>query len=122
MLIYRTTNSGSSWSKPSALYVQGRSATKPWIVYSATGVLGVGWRGTTSSGSYGFYAAFSRDNGAHWTSRRISRADSPSNDTLWVAGDDTSAIAMTRTTLLATWGDWRGNELHTWWGGLPLTH
>jgi hypothetical protein len=121
MLVYRTTDSGRSWSKPSVLYVQGRSASKPWIAYSAAGVLGVGWRGTTSSGSYGFYAAFSRDNGARWTIRRISRGDSPSNDALWVAGDDTSAIAMTGQTLYATWGDWRGNELHTWWGGLPLT-
>ena len=71
--------------------------------------------------SYGFYAAFSRDNGAHWTTRRISRADSPTNDTLWVAGDDTSAVTLTGSILYATWGDWRGNELHTWWGGLPLT-
>ena len=120
MLVYRTTDTGRTWSKPSVVYVQGRSASKPWIVYSDSGVLGVGWRGATANGDYGFYAAFSRDNGADWTIRRLSRADSPTNDTLWVAGDDTSAVTMTGSTLYATWGDWRGHELHTWWGGLPL--
>ncbi|HMC70240.1 MAG TPA: hypothetical protein VKJ07_13880, partial [Mycobacteriales bacterium] len=29
MLVYRTTDGGRSWSKPSELYVQGRSASKP---------------------------------------------------------------------------------------------
>jgi hypothetical protein len=120
MLVYRTPDAGRTWSKPSVLEVQGRTASKPWITYNDAGLLGVGWRGVTSDGSYGFYAAYSRDGGAHWTIRRISRADSPTNDQVWVAGDDTSAITLTGSTLYASWGDWRGHELHTWWGGLPL--
>ncbi|HET7531030.1 MAG TPA: sialidase family protein [Mycobacteriales bacterium] len=122
MLVYRTPDAGRSWSKPSVVYVQGRSASKPWISYSGSGVLAVGWRGMRPDGSYGFYGAYSRDGGAHWTIRRISRGDSPTNDQVWVAGDDTSAIVLTGTMLYAAWGDWRGHELHTWWGGIPLTH
>jgi hypothetical protein len=120
LVVYRTRDAGRSWTKPSHLSIQGRGVAKPWMEYSASGVLGVGWRGTTDDGGYGFYAAFSTDHGRHWAIRRISRADSPSNDQIWVAGDDTSAVTLTDTMLFATWGDWRGHELHTWWGGTPL--
>jgi hypothetical protein len=27
---------------------------------------------------------------------------------------------LTDTMLVATWGDWRGHEMHTWWGGFPI--
>jgi photosystem II stability/assembly factor-like uncharacterized protein len=120
MQIFRTADAGRTWSKPSTLSVADRGVEKPWIAYSPSGVLGVGWRATNSDGGYGFYGAVSRDNGATWTTRRISRADSPSTDLLYAAGDDTSAIVMTDSMLLGTWGDWRGHEMHTWWGGLPL--
>ena len=118
--VYRTPDAGRTWSKPSRISIQGRGVAKPWLAYSPHGVLGVGWRGTKDDGSYGFYAAISYDHGGHWSTRRISTADSPSNDQIWVAGDDTSAVTLTDTMLFATWGDWRGHELHTWWGGTPL--
>lgn len=120
ILVYRTSDAGRTWSKPGVLYVQGRTASKPWIDYSRSGVLGVGWRGVTSDGSYGFYVAVSHDNGATWRMHRLSAADSPSNDAVWVAGDDTSAVTLTGSMLYAAWGDWRGHELHTWWGGVAL--
>jgi len=120
LLVYRTPDAGRTWSKPSAFAIQGRGVSKPWIAYSSRGIVGVGWRGTKSDGSYGFYAAVSRDSAKTWRLHRISRSDSPSNDPLWVAGDDTSSVVLTDTMLFAAWGDWRGSELHTWWGGAPL--
>lgn len=88
--------------------------------YSRSGVLGIGWRATQSDGSYGFYGAASYDGGTTFSVKRISRADSPPNDRIWVAGDDTSAMTIANGRLYATWGDWRGGSLQTWWGGFPL--
>jgi hypothetical protein len=117
LAVYRTKNAGRRWMPPSSISVQGRGATKTWIEYSPTGVLGVGWRATNSDGSYGFYGAVSYDSGTTWSVQRISRQDSPTTDPLWVAGDDTSAITLAHSRFYATWGDWRGGGLHTWWGG-----
>jgi hypothetical protein len=122
LVVYRTRNAGRSWHAPASFSVPGRGVTKTWMAYSRKGVLGVGWRGTNSDGSYGFYAATSHDQGKSWKLTRISRTDSPPNDYVWVAGDDTSAITVTDTKFYATWGDWRGHELHTWWGGFALNN
>jgi hypothetical protein len=62
----------------------------------------------------------SYDHGSTFTIHRISKADSPPNDPLWVAGDDTSTIALTNSMFYASWGDWRGGSLQTWWGGFPI--
>ncbi len=120
LLVFRTANAGKSWSMGGSLSVPGRGVSKIWLAYSPHGVLGVGWRGTNSDGTYGFYGAVSADNGTTFTMHRISRTDSPRTDPLWVAGDDTSAIWLTDDRFYATWGDWRGGSLQTWWGGFPI--
>jgi hypothetical protein len=119
LLLYRTFDAGQTWSAPTKFGVPGRGVAKTWMAYSPSGVLGVGWRSTKGNG-YGFYGAVSYDHGQTFTVQRISKADSPPTDPLWVAGDDTSSIVLTDDAFYATWGDWRGGSLQTWWGGFPL--
>jgi hypothetical protein len=119
LLLYRTLDAGRTWSAPTKFGVPGRGVSKTWLAYSPTGVLGVGWR-STKGNRYGFYGAVSYDNGQTFTIHRISTHDSPPTDPLWVAGDDTSTIVLTKDRFLASWGDWRGGSLQTWWGGFPI--
>jgi hypothetical protein len=118
--VYRSTDGGRRWGRTSVIHVPGRGASKLWLDWSRRGVLGVGWRATTSDGAYRFYGAVSYDAGRSWDVKRIGRGDSSANEGVWVAGDDTSAIWLTDDRFYATWGDWRGGALHTWWGGFPL--
>jgi ABC-type transporter Mla MlaB component len=119
LVIYRTDTSGRRWGKVSTLRVPGRSASKVWLDWSPQGVLGLGWRATASSG-YLFYGAVSYDAGRTWTVHRLSKAESPASQGVWVAGDDTSAVWVTKDRFYATWGDWRTGSLQTFWGGFPL--
>ena len=118
--VYRTTTGGRRWGKTATIAVPGRGASKIWLDWSRQGVLGLGWRATTSGGAYRFYGAVSYDAGRSWDVKRIGRGDSSANEGVWVAGDDTSAIWLTDDHFYATWGDWRGGALHTWWGGFAL--
>ncbi|MDP9102328.1 MAG: glycoside hydrolase [Actinomycetota bacterium] len=122
LLTFRTANAGRSWTHGATLAVPGRGVSKIWLAFSPGGVLGVGWRATHSDGTYAFYGAVSYDGGRSFTMRRLSAADSPATDKLWVAGDDTSAVWLTDDRFYATWGDWRGGSLQTWWGGFALRH
>jgi hypothetical protein len=119
LVVYRTETGGRRWGKVSSITIPGRGASKLWLDWSPEGVLGLGWRATSSAG-YTFYGAVSYDAGRTWTVHRISKGDSPASSGVWVAGDDTSAVWVTRDRFYATWGDWRGGSLQTWWGGFPL--
>jgi hypothetical protein len=90
--------------------------------FSPSGVLGVGWRATRPDGSYAFFATVSTDGGAHFRGlQRLSSTWSPAAPPYYVAGDDTSSLALSDTHLFATWGDWRGPELEDiFWGGFRL--
>jgi hypothetical protein len=120
LLVYLTKNSGVSFRLQGTLAVADRSAKKLWLDWNSDGVLGIGWRATAADGTYAFYGAASYDDGRSFTVHRLSKADSPTNDPAWVAGDDTSAIWLTHDRFYAVWGDWRGGSLQTWWGGFPL--
>ena len=46
---------------------------------------------------------------------------SPQAPPFYVAGDDTSTVALSDRRLVAAWGDWRGQGLeHIAWGGYSL--
>jgi hypothetical protein len=120
LVVYRSTDGGIHWRKAGRIAVPGRSPAKIWLDWSPSGVLGIGWRGTTSDGHYGFWGAVSFDDGTHFAVRRISAADSPASTGVWVAGDDTSAIWLTKERFYATWGDWRTGALQTFWGGFSF--
>ena len=121
LLVYRTSDFGKTWQGPTHVGVQGSVPVKPWLAYSPTGQLGVGWRATRTDGTYAFYAAASTDGGRTFSTLRLSRTWSPPAPSYYVAGDDTSTITLTRTHLYAAWGDWRGKGLEDiWWGGFRL--
>jgi len=120
--IYRTDDTGKSWQGPIEVGIQGLGVVKPWINFSPNGALGVGWRATKSDGSYAFYVAASTDGGRTFPhTLRLSKRFSPAAPAFYVAGDDTSTVALSDHTLYAAWGDWRGSGLEdVWWGGFTL--
>ena len=119
-----TDDAGRTWSKP-ILISQSSShpEIQPWIAYSPTGVLGVGYKtlysglisqpqffldvlsGTLSS-TYDFWTAVSFDNGRTFSQPlRVSNAVSPPGN---AAGqDDFSSVALDDKYLYAAWGDHR---------------
>lgn len=120
--IYRTDDTGRTWQGPAQVGIQGLSVVKPWIGFSPDGTLGVGWRGTKDDGSYAFYAAASLDGGRTFPhTLRLSKRFSPQAPPYYVAGDDTSSIAVNGNRLYAAWGDWRADGLEdVWLGGFTL--
>ena len=120
--VYRTTDDGKTWSGPTRVGVQGFTVVKPWINFSPHGMLGVGWRATRADGSYAFYAAESPDGGRTFPhTLRLSSRFSPAAPPYYVAGDDTSTVALSDDRLYAAWGDWRAPGLEDiWWGGFSL--
>jgi hypothetical protein len=120
--VYRTTDFGRTWHGPTLVGVQGTTTVKPWLAYSPTGQLGVGWRATRPDGSYAFVAAASNNDGRTFYAQvQLSSGWSPAAPPYYVAGDDTSTVTLTRHDLYAAWGDWRGGHLEdVWWGGLRL--
>jgi hypothetical protein len=119
-----TDDGGRTWSKPVLI---GQSTShpeiQPWIAYSPTGVLGVGYKtlytglilqpqfflealsGTLAS-TYDFWTAVSFDNGRTFSQPlRVSNAVSPPGN----AGgqDDFSSVALDDNYLYAAWGDHR---------------
>jgi hypothetical protein len=119
-----TDDSGQTWSKPVLL---GQPAVhpeiQPWIGYSPTGVLGVGYKTLDSglisqpqffadilsgnlSSSYDFWTAVSFDNGLTFSSPlRVSNAASPPGN--GAGNDDFSNVAVDDQYLYAAWGDQR---------------
>jgi hypothetical protein len=119
-----TRNSGRTWSAP--VLIRGPAAhpeIQPWIAYSPTGVLGVGYKVLYSglmsqpqffldvlsgqlSYTYDYWTAVSFDNG-HSFSRplRVSNAVSPSGNAS--GNDDFSNVALDDNHLYAAWGDQR---------------
>jgi hypothetical protein len=121
VLIYRTPDAGRSWTGPATFGVSHTTVNEPWIAFSSTGVLGAGWKATAADGSYAYYAAVSFDGGRSFGSPiRISSAASPPPDPYFPAGDDATSVVLASGRLYAVWGDWRGNNLQTWWGGFAL--
>ncbi len=62
--VYRTPDGGRTWHGQARLAVQHTTVVKPWVAFSPTGDVGVGWRATRSDGSYAFFATVSTDGGA----------------------------------------------------------
>jgi photosystem II stability/assembly factor-like uncharacterized protein len=120
--VYRTDDTGRTWQGPVQVGIQGLSVVKPWIGFSPQGALGVGWRGTKDDGSYAFYVSASPDGGRSFPhTLRLSKRFSPAAPAYYVAGDDTSTVAVSGNKLYAAWGDWRADGLEdVWWGGFSL--
>ncbi|MDT4893667.1 MAG: hypothetical protein QOE97_2702 [Pseudonocardiales bacterium] len=112
LLVFVTSDSGSTWSAPAQLAEPGGAQRwLPWIAYGPDGALGAMWRTTVADGSYSVWAAVSRSGTAAFGRPvRLSSKTSP-GPVSQVAGDDASFVALDRTTLHAAWGDRREGSL-----------
>lgn len=106
LVVSVTSDYGKTWSKPVEI---GQSPSnlrwRPWINYSPSGVLGVGYKTLYSDRSYDFWAAVSRDGGRTFGAPiRLSHAVSGPEPE---GGDDFSFVALDNSYLFATWADMR---------------
>ncbi|MDX6287095.1 MAG: hypothetical protein QOG53_2580 [Frankiales bacterium] len=112
--MYRTTDSGRTWSRAVSINAGGQDASpwEPWLVTSPTGHFAAAWRALYPDGTYEAWAAISSDGGRTFGSpNRLSTKRSPKpNFYLQIGGDDTTTAWLTRDHLLASWGDWRGGH------------
>ena len=116
LVVSVTSDYGRTWSKPVRIgQAPPNQRYEPWINYSPTGVLGVGYKteyGATCQpiagcrgGSYDFWAAISPDGGRRFSPPiRISHAVSSAEPS---GGDDFSFVALGERYLYATWADMR---------------
>jgi hypothetical protein len=113
-LVYQTLDSGATWSGPTVVAEDAtKTHFKPWINYSAQGVLGLMWRTNQGGGgAYDVWAATSDDGGATFSDPlRISSADSPGQSASTFQGeDDDSFISLDGQHAYIAWGDWRPGE------------
>ena len=121
IVVSSTSDYGKTWSEPVDI---GQSPAnmryQPWIGYSPTGVLGVGYKtvyGGITGGPYDYWAAISYDGGRSFgapirMSHEISPSEGPGNN----GGDDFTGIALDERYLYAAWADERSKN----GGGLSL--
>jgi hypothetical protein len=118
-----TENSGRTWSKPVLIGSGSHPEIQPWIAYSPTGVLGVGFKTLYTAAmsqpeffldvlsgqlsyTYDFWTAVSFDNGHTFRQPlRVSNAVSPPGNA--DGNDDFSNVALDDNYLYAAWGDQR---------------
>jgi len=120
-----TSDYGVTWSKP-VLIGQGplHPRIQPWIAYSPSGVLGVGYKTLYTDpaalqqvfmaqallgqlpGSYDYWTTVSFDNGHTFSAPlKVSNAQSPPGNS--GGNDDFSSVALDDQYLYAAWGDQR---------------
>lgn len=136
--IYTTRDSGRQWTRPAVLgeLAGEHVVNRPWIAFSPQGFLGAFWRTAyppfapsfLQSGTQNVFVALSTDGGRSFSAPvKINSRPSPPPDPTQVAQDDVSWLAMTRTSMLSAWGDWRpviGNprgDLNAWFGRVPFS-
>jgi hypothetical protein len=132
-LVYRTTDSGNTWSGPAAVGNTPGIHFKPSLAYSPDGVLGLMWRnwtGTPNSSPYNVWAATSNDEGQTFSAPlEISQplnvngsvqTDSPTPDPSWLFFDDDSYITMNNQYAFIAWGDWRPGDRSGFFSAVKL--
>lgn len=125
LIVYQTTDSGSTWSKPATVQV---GTSRPWIAYSPNGVLGVMGRAVASDNSQTVLAAFLPDGGSSFQPpTTVSTSPSPPSGNAYISlYDDVSWITMTNCYAYLAWGDWRHasgdttGETNAWMARLDL--
>ena len=115
VVVASTSDYGRTWTKPAFIGQNPQNMRyQPWIAFSPTGVLGVGYKtvyGNVSGGSYDYWAAISYDGGRTFGAPiRLSHAISPSEGPGNNGGDDFSGIALDDRYLYAAWADERSTS------------
>jgi hypothetical protein len=122
--VFVTRDAGKTWRRAvSVSNDPGRTASKPWMDYGPTGVLGVMWRSAQSEGGTGVevYATISRNGGLSFARPlKISSKPSPPANAADGAGDDLSWITVDRTDVLVGWGDRREGPTQTYLALVPF--
>jgi hypothetical protein len=102
-----------------------RTLSKPWMEYSAKGVLALMWRAIHQDGTYDIWSSLSRDGGRSFSaSLRVSHADSPASiptRNAGLFGDDLQDVAIDDTSLYMVWADSRAGFQGVWFGRVPIT-
>lgn len=119
LYVSMTSDYGRSWSRPVKIGQNPPNARyQPWINYSPTGVLGVGYKTQYSDGSFDFWADISYDGGLTFGAPiRVSHARSPAEP---FGGDDFSYVALDKRYLYATWADLRTGVRSVYFARVPL--
>jgi len=130
--VYRTQDSGKTWSKPTIVTdAPGKVPTGTWIEYGPTGVLGIAWKsrnapppgqaggqgggqGGQNRSPYNVMAAISRDGGATFSRPlKINGAESPPpppDAGFSLSRDGGAYIALTSDNAYVAWSDWKTGE------------
>jgi hypothetical protein len=112
--VVQTTDAGNTWSAPTVVSEDRTKVHwKPWITYSANGILGLMWRtweGAANTSAYNVWAAVSRDGGATFSQPlEVSNGDSPAPypNPFPTFADDFSFITIAGDDVYVAWADWR---------------
>lgn len=121
VVVSSTSDYGRTWTRPVFIGQDPQNMRyQPWIAFSPTGVLGVGYKtvyGNVAGGPYDYWAAISYDGGRTFGAPiRMSHAISPSEGPGNNGGDDFTGIALDDKYLYAAWADERSKR----GGGLSL--
>jgi hypothetical protein len=128
VVVSSTSDYGKTWTKPVSIGQDPQNMRyQPWIGFSPTGVLGVGYKtvyGNVAGGTYDYWAAISYDGGRTFGGPiRMSHAISPSEGPGNNGGDDFTGIALDDNYLYAAWADERsksGGGLSLYFARVPL--
>ena len=115
VVVSSTSDYGKTWTKPVFIGQNPQNMRyQPWIAFSPTGVLGVGYKtvyGNVAGGSYDYWAAISYDGGRTFGAPiRMSHAMSPSEGPSNNGSDDFSGITLDDKYLYAAWADARSKN------------
>lgn len=126
IVVSMTSDYGKTWSKPVDIGQNPPNQRyQPWINYSPTGVLGVGYKTVYADGTYEYWAAVSYDGGRTFAAPlRLSHAVSPPEGPDHNGSDDFSYVSLDRRYLYAAWADMRhstGSSRSLYFARMPLS-
>jgi hypothetical protein len=125
-LVYRTSDSGTTWSGPTVVTEDAtKTHQRPWMASSPDGVIGLMWRtnqpGAGPTFPYNIWAATSDDGGATFSAPiQISTANSPAPDPAYLGSDDFSYITLSHQDAFIGWADWRPGDRTGYFSAVKL--
>ena len=123
--ISTTNDDGRTWSPFVSVgsVPDATSVTKPAIMYSRFGALGLTWKAVYPGGRFDVWSVISKDAGKTFSAPlRVSHEKSPARDYYRQSmQDDNDGIDMSQDTLFTIWGDSRAGFQASWFGKVSLS-